>query len=352
MRRLLCLLLGAALLLGLCGCAREKETAAVTLWYAEDDPLAAALLRAAEEYGRTRASDAPGLALRAFEDYEALQRALNTARPDLLLCPHTLAFSLAGRGLLQTPGGLDASYGEALRGRADCIGSSVFPLGSRVLLLASRDAVPEDFASLCARAAAYGAEQGSPYLAVDSFAELLCRQVLGSGEFHADRARDCFNPAFVEAWNALAEAAFAGGLYAGALPAVSLLRGGLPAAVVYADALVSGVPEGVTLSPVPAEGETLLAELRCLAVTAPEGRPTRGAAAFLRWLTRGERAAKLALSAGLIPALPGGEASDALSALLLSLARRPLWLPDGGSDYCRGRGAFEKEARAVLDLLK
>ena len=45
MRRLLCLLLGAALLLGLCGCGREKETAAVTLWYAEDDPLAAGLLR-------------------------------------------------------------------------------------------------------------------------------------------------------------------------------------------------------------------------------------------------------------------------------------------------------------------
>ena len=87
-------------------------------------------------------------------------------------------------------------------------------------------------------------------------------------------------------------------------------------------------------------------------MTAREGRQARGAGAFISWLFSGPRPAGLALQSGLIPALPGGEDTDALRALLLRAREETLWLPDGGSDYCRNRSDFEAAFRAAVDLLK
>ncbi len=203
MKRLLSLLL--ALVLLLCGCGKPQTGGAVTLWCASDDPLLPAIRAAAEDYGYP-------VALREFADGEALQNALNTARPDLLLCSHTLAFRLAGKGLLAISASA-VRYPDALAGRDESIGRSVFPIGSRVQLLLRRDAeAPTDFLSLCAWASA----QKRPCFAADSYADLICQAMLGAGEFHADREKDCFSPAFQTAWNALAECAFSGSLYTGA----------------------------------------------------------------------------------------------------------------------------------------
>lgn len=348
MRRAICLLLLVCLLLSLCGCGGgERSAAALSLWCAKDEALLPALRQAAEDYNQGKKAGALPVTIREFEDAEALANALNTARPDLLLCSHTLAFSLSDRGLLRE-GGVSVPYPDALAARSPAVGRSVFPVGSRVQLLLSREAVPADLAALCALAA----ESGGPYLAADSYTDLLCQAVLGSGEFHADRAKDCFSPAFREAWNALAEAAFAGGIAVGDATALSLLQSGLPAAYVSSDTLCDGLPEGYALTVPDTQGLPLLADLRCLAVMATEGRQQRGAAAFLGWLFAGERPAALALKAGLIPALPGGVGTEPLTELLLALRERTLWLPDGGSDYVKYRAAFEKEFRAVLDLIK
>lgn len=348
MRRALCLVLLMCLLLLLAGCGAEKaDAAALSLWCAADDPLLPALREAADSYNQSRKSGMLPVTLREFADAAALANALNTARPDLLLCSHTLAFSLSDRGLT-TDAGLALTYPESLAARAEGIGRSVFPVGSRVQLLVSREEVPAGLAALCALAA----ESGGPYLAADSYADLLCQAVLGSGEFHADREKDCFNAALREAWNALAEAAFSGGIAAGEAPALSLLASGLPAAFVFSDALAAGIPAGCALSAPDTGGLPRLADLRCLAVMARDGKPQQSAAAFLRWLFSGERPARLALKAGLIPALPGGEGTDELSALLLSLRDGPFFFADGGSDYVKNRAAFEGELRRVLDLLK
>lgn len=346
MRRVLCLVLLTCLLLTGCG-AQKTDTAALSLWCAADDPLLPALRQAAESYNHSKKSGALPVAIREFADAAALTNALNTARPDLLLCSHTLAFSLSDRGLT-TDAGLALAYPEGIHARAEGVGRSVFPVGSRVQLLASREAVPADLAALCRLAA----QSGGPFLAADSYTDLLCQAVLGSGEFHADREKDCFSPAFREAWNTLAEAAFAGGLCAGESSALSLLESGLPAAYVDSGALAAGLPAGCMLTVPDTGGLPRLADLRCLAVMAREGRPLKGAAAFLRWLFSGARPARLALDAGLIPALPGGEGTDELSALLLGLRDEPLFLADGGSDYVKNRAAFERELRSVLDLLK
>lgn len=328
MKRLLSLLL--ALVLLLCGCGKPQTRGAVTLWCASDDPLLPAIRAAAEDYGYP-------VALREFADGEALLNALNTARPDLLLCSHTLAFRLAGKGLLAISASA-VRYPDALAGRDESIGRSVFPIGSRVQLLLRRDAeAPTDFLSLCAWASA----QKRPCFAADSYADLICQAMLGAGEFHADREKDCFSPAFQTAWNALAECAFSGSLYTG-----EAASGTLDAQLVYSDRLSGGVPAGFTLA-APAASPRL-ADLRCLALM----RPARGASAFVSWLFAENRTAQLALQSGLIPALPGGEASDAFSALLLSLREEPLWLADGESDYVKNRAAFEVSFREAMDLLK
>ena len=348
MRRVFCLFLLLCLMLPLAGCsAQEADSAALSLWCAADDPLLPALREAAETYNQSRKSGALPVMLREFEDGSALANALDTARPDLLLCSHTLAFSLADRGLL-TASGLSLPYPEDIAARADGVGRSVFPLGSRVQLLVSREEIPADLKTLCALAG----EHGGPFLAADSFTDLLCQAVLGSGEFHASRRKDCFNAALQEAWNALAEAAFSGGIAAGQDSPLSLLERGLPAAYVYSDSLAGSLPAGCVLTVPDIGGLPRLADLRCLAVLAREGRPQRGAAAFLRWLFSGERPARMALGAGLIPTLPGGAGEDALQSLLLSLRDGPFFFADGGSDYVKNRSSFERQFRRVLDLIK
>ena len=352
MKRALCLLLCVFSLLSLCACGKQaEEPYSAVIWCAADDPLLPTLQKAAEDYNRSRKDGTLSVSLRAFDDEAALKNALNTARPDLLLCSHTLALPLYEEGLLSGVG-TALPFPDTLAGRSEGIGKSIFPIGSRVQLLVSREALSADLESLCVRAAAYGSETRAPFLAADSYADLLCQNLLGSGEFHANRSKDCFSAAFQSAWNTLAEAAFSGGLYTGPEAAASLLRGGIPAALAFSDTLTETSLEDFTLTPLRGEGDPLLADLRCLAVMAHEGRQQRGTAAFLAWLFSGERACRLSLDAGLIPALPGGQPEAGLEELLLSLSSRALWLPDGGSDFVKNRAAFEADCRAALDLLK
>lgn len=351
MRKTLCLLLILCLLPALCACGRETSSYPVSLWLSEDDPLATAMTQAVEDYNRSRKSSAPSVTLRRFESGEALESALGTARPDLLLCSHTLSFSLADRSLL-TNVGVSVAYPESVACRSEGIGRSVYPIGSRVQLLCAREDLPAGLDALCARAASYGANTRLPFLGADSYADLLCQLVLDSGEFHADRERDCFSEAFRAGWNALADAAFSGGLYVGAADTSALLKSELPAVIVYSDALAPEGAQGRTLTLLCPEGTPLLADQRTLAVLSRDGKQQRGAAAFLRWFFSGGRAAKLALSCALIPALPGGEGTGELSSLLLSLRERTLWLPGGGSDYIQNRSAFEQSFRSAMDLLK
>ncbi len=352
MKKVLCVLLCVLPLLSLCACGKRTEAPySAVVWCASDDPLLPALQQAAADYNRSRKSGVLPVVLREFDGEAALLNALNTARPDLLLCSHTLAFPLFEEGLL-SDAGTALPFPEALAGRSEGIGKCIFPIGSRVQLLVSREALSPELEALCARAAACGGETKSPFLAADSYADLLCQNLLGSGEFHADRSRDCFSAAFQSAWNALAEAAFSGGLYTGPEAAASLLPGGIPAVAAFSDTMIETDPEGFTLSPLCGEGAPLLADLRCLAVMTHEGRQQRGTAAFLAWLFSGERACRLSLDAGLIPALPGGQPEGRLEELLLSLSSRALWLPDGGSDFVKNRAAFEADCRAALDLLK
>ncbi len=337
MKRLIALLL--LVLLPLCACGREApEPYAVSLWYAEGDPLAAPLEKLAEEYNRTKDRDALPVALRAFGSEEQLAASLDTARPDLLLCAHERAFDLDERGLLTAAEAGGFAYPEKLAARCEGIGRSVFPLGAQVPLL-------------CGEAESWDPDGLSAFTA-DAFAPLIYQQMLDRGsEFLALPDRDPFNEDYREVYNGLAEAVFTGRLLLSETPGAELVESGaLPCAFVLSDALAAS-PSLPVLAP---EGESCLAEGRCLAVLTREGRQSRGTGAFLRWLLSEDRAARLALDAGLAP-MTGAELTPGtpLEAALLEIAaEKDLHLPGPESSYVRNRERFELFFRQAAEFLK
>ena len=355
-------LLAAVFCLSLCACSHpEAETRDVlSLWYTADSPLATSVERLAAEYNATLSGDLPELSLRAFADEEALSAAFEITRPDLLLCSHLRAFELYGRGALRSPDAGPA-YSEALRLYSPCVGESYFPLGFLApLLYAREDALgesgPEDLQALLSLAGDYGRENRVPFLTADSFSALLYDMMLCLGsELHGLRAKDLSNRDYGTAYNLLAGAAYWDGLTATDHPAAALVQSGyLPCAVVSSPALLGAEQEGYQILPLPRlRGGTYLAMAEGLAVTAPEGRSLRGAAAFLTWLAENGRISSLALEAGLVPAADvGAEAADPLSAALVRMARS--WeahLPVPGCDWLQNREALEESLRQAIELL-
>lgn len=361
LRAVTALLLAAlCLLLCACGGVNGGRPNRVTLWCLEDDPLCRPLEELVLEYNRS-----PGewqqVSLRSFPDEDSLAEAFDAARPDLLLCSHDRAWTLEQQGLLRDLSGElgeDApEFPEDLRAVPEDVGGGYFPLGTQVTLLCVREDLAGDWADLqsfCAAAEAYARETGSPFFTADSFGDLIYQELLRQGlEFHGDTLRDGRERAYTDAYNALASCAFDRGLTVTEHPAVSLASAGeLPCAVAEA-AQMRALPEtGFVLGPAPVAGEDapLLGRGWGLAVTVREGRKTDSAAAFLGWLYSEGRAARAALDAGLIPAVPGEAAAQTpLETLLLELGReRSLHLLPPGGDYESARADFEESFRAVL----
>ena len=341
-RSLLVFLIAAALLLSACGLSSGVEAHPLSLWYAQDDPLAPAMEALLTEYNASRERGARAVAARAFEDEAALTRALESGSvPDLLLCPHALAFSLDERRLLRAAG-TGPDYPVWLLQRSDCVGKSYFPIGFELELLCA-DA-PETPEALLERAAAYGRETGRPLLCVERFAPLFYQVLLDRGlEFSADPNRDGFVQDYVNFYNTLALACFDGGL--------SLeTELSLPCRIERSSRLLTRESGGRGFYPL-SEGP-LLAEGRGLAVTGREPGTQQDLACFLGWLLSPERLSEAALSAGLVPAAePASNPSGALEAALCALYGRELHLPDAQSNYYVNQSAFELFFRDALELL-
>lgn len=339
MKKIVCLILAAAIALGLCACGARKDTPApISLWYAEDDPLAAELSALAEEYDNGRGRDAAPVSLRAFEDEAQLSAALRTAQPELLLCSHALAFSLYARGALAAVDGVSAPWPDWLSERSESVGVNVFPLGAEVQLLCAAPGTP-----------ANAAAPAAPYT-VDSFAALICQRMLDRGsEFLADGERDLFNADYRAVYNELAQDIYDGRLILTEQPGAELVAGGaLPCAIVGSASLAAR--RDLAVSPLPEK--TPVAEGYCLAVLRASGQRGHSAAAFLTWLLKGERAGSLALQCGLVPLCPAAGDGSPLSEALLKTAGEPLCLPDGESAYYKNRADFEAAFRAATEFLK
>ena len=342
MRRLLPLILILALLLCACG-QRRTEPYALTVWHTTGDPLAPILEALAEDYNATRPRGTLAVEPRSFEDEDAISRALSSgAVPDLLLCGHAFAFSLADAGLLK-PQTVAVAYPAWLQARSSCVGAGFYPVGFTLPLLCSPPDAPGDVLALLESAAAYGRATGEPWMSLDTVGPVFYQLLLEQGrEFTADFQREVLNKDFVNLYNALATAVFDGG--------VTLDGRDCPCRVTASDTLPGEETDGCALRPL-SEG-ALLAEGHGLAVLSRETRSQHSLGLFLSWLTEPGRLADAALNAGLVPALPVVTTpDDPLGAALAKLSGRELHLPDGESQYYRNKMNFEKQLRAALELL-
>ena len=367
--RILCFLLCACLLLTGCGeeiKTPEEET--VSIWLVEGELLSAELTALAAQFNN--GSFPVKAELRAFANEEELGAALDSARPDLILCGHERAVALHEQGRLRdvSSGFTQApAFSESFLTLSDCVGSAFFPIGAETeLLVLNGPAFDQSAASalgretitsiegLCAAASACGG-QGQLFFTADSFTALftLALGPVGSG-FSGVREQDIFSEDYKRVDNLLAEAAYEGGLSACDSPALSLTESGeVVCALVSSTGLTGELGGELELYPLagPAGG---FARAVGLAVTSPFSGREQAIAKFLSWLLQPQRAAELALDRGLIPAVTGWtpEEPGTLDAALLSLSSAELYFPPLDSGCFRTDGEFEYRFRAALEMLK
>ena len=367
--RILCVLLCACLLLTGCGeeiKTPEEET--VSIWLVEGELLSTELTALAEQFNN--ASFPVKAELRAFANEEELGAALDSARPDLILCGHERAVALHEQGRLRdvSSGFTQApAFGESFLKLSDCVGSAFFPVGAETeLLVLNGPAFDQSAASalgresitsiegLCAAASACG-EQGQLFFTADSFTALftLALGPVGSG-FSGVREHDILSEDYKRVYNLLAEAAYEGGVAAYDSAALPLVKSGEPVcALVASTGLAGEQDESLAYYPMPGVSGSL-ARAVGLAVTSPFSGREQAIARFLSWLLQPRRAADLALPNGLIPAVTGWapEEPGGVESALLSLSEETLYFPPLDSGYFRSDGEFEHRFRAALEMLK
>lgn len=381
--RLICILLALALL---SGCAfnapapqaeesaepapQGMDAAPVQLWLWSGEPMSAALTALAEDYNKTQ--PARTLHVRVFDSEAAMGSAMNEARPDLLLCSGERGAALYAQGKLRELSG-EVPLSGAFAALDESVGRSFFPLGAEVPVLAvnaaaylaspvtsgAGDAALGGAESLLSLAAAHGRSTGQPFFAADSWAELFALFLLQAGEnFDARRETLAESERGTELYNALAEAAFARGLYTGAEDAATLVRRGYVVCALLPSRELTHDAEGLACYPAPLleGGEALLpAKLWGLAVTAGSEEPLPGAEAFLTWLFEPERAAALALDEGLLPAAAGraaeAEEGSLDAALARTIEREKLFLEREDEPWREHAADFDEQLRAALALL-
>lgn len=368
--QIFCFLLCACLLLSACGeeVVETPQEETVSIWYVEGELLSAELRTLAEQFNS--ASFPVKTELRAFADEAELGAALDSARPDLILCGHERAVALYEQGRLgDVSSGFSQApaYSESFLALSDCVGRAFFPVGAETELLAVNGPAFEGSAAsapgmaslstlegLCAAATACG-QQGQVFFTADSFTALFAAALgpLDSG-FSGIREQDMLSEDYKRVYNLLAEAAYEGGIGAYDSAALPLVKSGEPVcALVASTGLAGEQDESLAYYPMPGVSGSL-ARAVGLAVTSPFSGREQAIARFLSWLLQPRRAADLALPNGLIPAVTGWapEEPGGVESALLSLSEETLYFPPLDSGYFRSDGEFEHRFRAALEMLK
>lgn len=368
MKKYIAALIAAALCLSLCACAR-KETPrpedALSVWYVAGEAAAEQLSALAGAYASENRDES--ILVRGFEDEASLAAALESARPDLLLCSLQRAAALYDRGLLRdiSPALGDAApkYTADISRRCDGIGKGIFPIGAEVQLLYSAPGCfdgspPNTMTGLMELAADYGQKNGLPFFTADSFSDLIYDAMLARGEeLHGVREKDINNETYRDVYNLFASAAYEGGIAITEHGARELVDSGyLPCAAARSSSLVGlNADSAISLLPTDGSGSSRLAECVCIAVTAPEGRPNGRIVRFVSWLTQQERLSALAFDSGLVPAVEGANPagqSSLVSALMELYSSAELHMPDYSRDYLNNRQSLEAELRRWLGFLQ
>lgn len=367
-----CAILALALLLAACSHteppAEKTSAASLSLWAQESGALTQELERRVERYNAAVPETA--VELRLFSDEQSLADAMDSARPDLLLCRADHALALYGQDRLNLLPSDDAPLPRSsriFRELSECVGASYFPLCADVQLLAADPAVPgqndaavlSSMERLCTAASESAPDTDIPFFAADSYAALFAVCLAQSGEdFHARRSEDIRSEAYRRLYNHLAGAAYNGGLVWEAgdlLPA--LLEGRLSCLLSTATRL-AGHGDALLFYPMPVVqgGQKLcLAEIWGVAVTSPFDDSLPGAAAFLRWLCGGALDSGWLLERGWLPAAEGPwpeKGGSFVGALRATADSYSFFVPALDSGYRLQGAEFEEDFRAALALLR
>ncbi len=373
--RAICLLMLICVLLSGCSLTSDKEekSSVISIWYVQGELMSEELVSLAEQFNQSTKDIS--VELKAYANEDELAYALDSARPDMILCGHERAFSLYEQDRLRD---ISASFAKApvflqsFLNSSGCVGSSFFPMGAETELLAVNGSEYDNsslssggreiFASLegiCDAASAYGENEGKVFFTADSFSALFTGYLAKSGcSFHGIRAEDIKNETYVNTYNLLADAAYNGGLAGYDSSALPLVESGeVVCALVASTELTSALPDGIELYPMPSPdgGEGICpARATGLAVTSPFTENEEAIARFITWLCQAERVGSTALSGGLIPAVDSSLPDDAspLAAVLYELSSSELWLPSLDSGYFDSDREFEQSFRAALEMLK
>ncbi len=357
----ICLLL--AVLAGLSGCTLREQTDSVPieLWYVRGDPFADIMEELAEEYNAT--NPRVPVNTQGFDSTSDLGRSLDSARPELLLCDQRRAFTLYDQGKLKSIdfGKKGPQYAPLFEGLSGCIGSSYFPLGAEVPVLAISPSMPgsirTDTLELLLLSASDAAEKtGNVQFGTDSFATLFANAMAQTDTaFAAVRAEDVQQPSYVKLYNLLAGCAYQGGVWLKEGDLVSMLQNGQLSCAICMSTTLKDVSD-LQLEPVPVFGEgqrLCLGQCQGLAVTAAFDSGLRGTAEFIKWLSTSKAAVETSLRAGLLPAAAiDDEALDApLRQMVTKLEGYHLYLPERNSGYLLNGTAFDSNTRSLLALL-
>lgn len=353
LRRGLILLAALGLCFGMVWYSRERpqpKAEGLTLWYAESDfspaVMDSLLAKCLKETGLQ-------IEPTAFPDEVSLGEAFAAATPDLLFCSHIRAAQLDGRGSLSMlPEALPVP--DSLSEAPPTVGSSFFPIGSRLpLLLINTSLTTDSFESL---ESMLNKASDSPFLVCDRRSDFLYAQAAAAGiQLSGILEQDMKDTRIASLYNQMALAVFRGHLVFRDNPVDYVRQGLIPAAVAPSSAL-AGIPGGemeVRYLPLPEGADTRYpAELMGFALI--DGADIDTAKDFFQWLWS-LQSAETALKAGLVPTVKTNSSKyseNSLEALLCSLQEGGLlFLLDVDEPFVRNRESMEQWLCEALDLL-
>ena len=338
----------------------EEETplehVPLDIWYTEGIPLS-------ESIQQALAADGWQVSFQNFESIEALETALEQGRPDAILCTDGEVQREGVKKHLREAG-VSAQYKPEIAAAFDGVCTSYYPLGLGVYLTAvnveaygGRADNLTSLDTLDVRGEKHHENTGESFYAVESPALLIQSVMRASGSTMKAHIHDNVgDKSFTEAYNALADGVFTGGLDL-EKNTVSALYDGQAVCGVFLSTELTGLVESFTFNPAPGLDDlpaAVCARMYGFAVTAEDETAFGELTMLLNALLEPERCARLCYGGGCIPAVEGcaAPAGGALSGVLATLYETDGWyFFDSDSAFSAVRDVFDAEFREAMKLL-
>ena len=332
----------------------------IELWYSAAQIDGSAVEKLVASYDTQRREGSMAVQAVEFSTEEELAQAMELRRPALLLCSYSRAASLGSRGLLPTGSQMSRDYKEPIPSLMPFAGSSFFPLGGSVPLLACQPeaAAPASAQELLELCQIYQEQNELPALSsvspvcslLDSWSAALGYEMKGELELDAMSTR------FRQSYDLLAQAAKSGAFLPPCADSAALFSAGKLPYAFLPSSLCTALPDAVQLCPLPLpEGSAPACTPDVLGIALMNGDSLSlgQSQAFIAFVLE-QLEEGLALDMGLVPlsksfAAPSEEDLGSLESLLLELRDTDRLLIHSCSDHLKiYEGQLEKRITKLL----